>query len=251
MALRLVWLFVLSTIGLHILWPLTTGDARIAITSLAVVTFALASVIHAALHAKVVRAVFALMAVAAIGFAAEYIGSTTGVLFGEYDYTSALQPQIAGVPVIVLLAWFMMVWPLTLLSLFLVPTASMWLRASLTGFMMMSWDFFLDPQMVGENYWVWSDPGTALPGIDSIPLFNYACWWLIGALASLAVDTIVRPHSPLSDVEPMGVMILWTWFSGVVGHAFFWARPGAALWGGLAFSLFMVPALRKWISSKQ
>jgi hypothetical protein len=36
----------------------------------------------------------------------ERVGTATGVPFGRYGYTSALQPQVAHVPAIVPLAWF-------------------------------------------------------------------------------------------------------------------------------------------------
>ena len=43
-----------------------------------------------------------------IGWTAEAIGSKTGFPFGAYHYTDRLQPQLLGVPLLIPLAWLMM-----------------------------------------------------------------------------------------------------------------------------------------------
>ena len=37
-----------------------------------------------------------------------------------------------------------------------------------------AWDLFLDPQMVDEGHWTWVRTAPRLPGIDGIPLTNFA-----------------------------------------------------------------------------
>src|SRR5690606_26522604 len=54
------------------------------------------------------RAVGAAAFVVVATLAVEKLGTATGFPFGEYDYTGALQPALAGVPGIVPLAWFAM-----------------------------------------------------------------------------------------------------------------------------------------------
>ena len=41
----------------------------------------------------------------------EFIGSHTGFPFGRYSYTPVLQPQLGGVPLLIPLAWLMMLPP--------------------------------------------------------------------------------------------------------------------------------------------
>ncbi len=77
--------------------------------------------------------------------------------FGRYAYTSALQPQVAHVPVIVPLAWFGMGLPAreaahAALGRHSTPAT----RVVLGSAAMTAWDLFLDPQMVGEGYWAWA-----------------------------------------------------------------------------------------------
>ena len=49
--------------------------------------------------------------VTVLSYLAELLGSTTGFPFGKYHYTEVLQPQIAGVPLLIPLAWMMMLPP--------------------------------------------------------------------------------------------------------------------------------------------
>ena len=60
--------------------------------------------------AEVLAAVVAL-AIPAMGWAIEYLGSTTGFPFGRYHYTDRLQPQLGHVPLLIPLAWLMMLPP--------------------------------------------------------------------------------------------------------------------------------------------
>ncbi|MCL4255794.1 MAG: carotenoid biosynthesis protein, partial [Anaerolineae bacterium] len=53
-----------------------------------------------------IGAVFVMVAVMTWGV--EFIGSKTNFPFGSYDYTPLLQPQLGGVPLLIPLAWFMM-----------------------------------------------------------------------------------------------------------------------------------------------
>ncbi|RMF48927.1 MAG: carotenoid biosynthesis protein, partial [Chloroflexota bacterium] len=46
-----------------------------------------------------------------LGWAVEWIGHQTGFPFGFYSYTERLQPQLGGVPLLIPLAWLMMLPP--------------------------------------------------------------------------------------------------------------------------------------------
>ena len=46
-----------------------------------------------------------------LSWAAEVIGSRTGIPFGAYSYTDTLQPQVLGVPLQIPLGWLMMLPP--------------------------------------------------------------------------------------------------------------------------------------------
>src|SRR5690606_38376651 len=54
------------------------------------------------------RTLLMLLVAAGITWAFEAVGTATGFPFGAYTYTDKLQPQIAHVPLLIPLAWFMM-----------------------------------------------------------------------------------------------------------------------------------------------
>ncbi len=227
---------------LQIAWPLADSSGRVLLTTLSVIAFATASFLHCTLVTDLPFAISRAFLVLAAGFLLEFVGSTTGLLFGDYSYTSTLQPQIAHVPLAVMLAWFMMAWPAAFVSQLV--SSRRWLRALFGGALMTSWDFFLDPQMVGEQYWQWHSAAFDLPGIPGIPLTNYVCWFIAGSLLVALLD---RPSSTSVEswLVPAG-LLGWTWFGGVVGHAFFWGRSGPALWGGVSMGLLLALAISRW-----
>ena len=226
---------ILAQIG----WILVPADQRQGITALVVVLFTAASLSHAFVEfGGRWTAAFAGIA-AGFGLAIELLGHTTDIPFGAYYYTDQLQPQVLGVPVIVPLAWLMMSYPALLLARsvttrWVVPLAAVGLTA---------WDFFLDPQMVGEGYWVWESPTPALPGIPGIPLQNYA-GWLLGTLLLMWLLNRL-PHREVDLRVPL-VLYVWMWIGGIVANAVFLGRPGVALVGGAGMAVLGVPALLAW-----
>ena len=105
-----------------------------------------------------------------------------------------------------------------------------------------TWDFFLDPQLVGEGYWTWSEPNPSLPGIPGIPLQNYA-GWLLGTLVLMAL--LNRLPQAEVDLRVPLVLYTWMWVGGVVANAVFLDRLGVAVVGGLGMAVLGVPALRR------
>lgn len=238
MVKRLPWIFTAASILTQIAWILVPAGDRQVVTTLVVLLFTAASVSHAWLSFGVSWTLRFSVIAAAFGLGIELLGSRTGLPFGEYSYSADLQPQILSVPVIVPLAWLMMAYPALLLARsvttrWVVPLAAVGLT---------TWDFFLDPQMVGEGYWTWADPQPALPGVPGIPVQNYA-GWLLGTLVLMAV----LDRLPRADVDLRVPLVLytWMWVGGVVANAVFLGRPGVALVGGLGMAVLAVPALRR------
>lgn len=239
---RLRWLpFALVAVSIlaQISWILVPAGQRQGVTSAVVVLFSAASLTHAVLYFGVVWAVTFAAISATYGLLIELLGHTTDIPFGAYYYTDQLQPQVLGVPAIVPLAWLMMSYPALLLARALttrwvVPLAAVGLT---------SWDLFLDPQMVGEGYWVWETTTPALPGIPGIPLQNYA-GWLLGTLLLMWLLN----RLPRRDVD-LGVPLLlygWMWIGGIVANAVFLGRPAVAVVGGLGMAILGLPSLLAW-----
>lgn len=218
------------------------------ITIASVMLFATASLSHAALS-RGVRWAASYAAIAAItGWTAEAIGTSTGFPFGEYWYADSLGPKIGPVPAVIPLAWLMMAYPVLLAARRISrnPLGQVGFAAAL----LTAWDMFLDPQMVSAGHWVWSDVGTALPGIPGIPIQNFAGWFLVGlVLFGLATALLPQDRRPVDDRVP-AAMLLWVFASNVMAHTVFWGNPSVALIGGLVMGALLVPWLRSGVASR-
>jgi putative membrane protein len=130
------------------------------------------------------RAVTFLGITAVISYLFEFFGERTGVIFGEYYYTDVLGPKLGPVPLIIPLAYFMLVLPSYVMTNLIVdrrPTAPprsgfrLPIVALLAAIIMTGWDLSYDPLMAnGFKAWIWVDGG---PFFD-IPLRNFAGWVL-------------------------------------------------------------------------
>ncbi|MGC4852309.1 carotenoid biosynthesis protein [Micromonospora sp. DT4] len=249
MTRRISWTLLGVLVLAQICYPLTTGATRAGLTVATVVLGWLLSVGHALLS-RGPRVAAALVAVATGGgFAIEAIGVATGVPFGSYDYSGELGPKLAGVPLIIPLAWTWMAWPAWLAAVRLtgggsVSTAGRWVgRIALAAVGLAAWDLFLDPQMVAEGYWVWRDATRALPGLTGIPVSNYLGWLLFAVLLMSALRPLAGPAVERTDRRdhPMVALYLWTYFSSILAHAVFLDLPASALWGAAGMAVTAVP----------
>lgn len=259
----LSWVLAAGVVGCEIAYPLVDGPARSVLTVATVVAFFAASLTHAAASRGVAWAGgLALVAVTA-GFGVELLGVRTGYPFGEYRYGDSLGPTLAEVPVVIPLAWAMMAYPALLVGQRLSRprpgprrpgrrrSAPWWAVALVGGWALASWDLFLDPQMVAGGHWRWVQARPALPGVDGVPLSNFA-GWLAVAVALVGVLHVVLPRGPATggvehDEGVPALLYLWTFASSVLAHAVFFGTPGVALAGGLAMGAVALPyAYRLW-----
>ncbi len=107
----LPWGFAALTILGQIVWVLVGDQSRTALSILTVVTFFLASASHAFLSRGAGWAAAFLGISLGFGWFIERLGLATSFPFGTYEYSSALGLTIAGVPVVIPLAWAMMAYP--------------------------------------------------------------------------------------------------------------------------------------------
>lgn len=175
--------------------------------------------------------------VTAVTLLVEVIGTATGYPFGEYTYTEFLQPQLFHVPLLIPLAWFMMIPAAWAVVQRFYPHRVRF--AVMAGLAFTAWDLFLDPQMVAWDFWVWHQPGAYF----GIPLLNYAGWFATAFAISWVLHPVARIESP--DLR----RLLWlvyaiTWFLEAFGLAFFWGQLGPALVGGVVMGYFMVKGWR-------
>ncbi|MCD9196716.1 carotenoid biosynthesis protein [Aeromicrobium wangtongii] len=244
------WAAGATGIVAQMIFPFTDGGTP-TLTILSVMLLATASLVHV----TVTRGPVALLALVVVagggGLVAEAVGVHTGVPFGSYAYAGTLGPQVIGVPAVVPLAWLMMAYPALLVARRLigrhraaVPVVAAW---ALT-----SWDVFLDPQMVDAGHWRWAHPTPSLPGVDDIPLTNFAGWLVVSLVMCVLLDRLVGPprRGP-GDALPFTVF-LWVYASSVLAHLAFFGRPPVALVGAIVMGVVAIPlAVDLWRHRRQ
>lgn len=130
-----------------------------------------------------------LIAAFVIGFAAELIGVNTALLFGEYQYGSNLGMKWHGVPWVIGINWFIIVYcsGVTITTLLrkiverngdaagspstIIKTLSVVVDGATLAVL---FDWIMEPVAIKLGYWKWLSA--------DIPLFNYFSWFLVSAV---------------------------------------------------------------------
>ena len=208
------------------------GAQRRALSSAVVVAMATTTAANAGARWGVARAATALGAVGITTGVVERVGTATGVPFGRYEYTGALRPQLGHVPALVPLAWFAMAVPAREVAHAVAGARSTaGTRVFVGAAALTAWDLFLDPQMVGEGYWVWARRGV----YRGIPLGNYLGWFVTG-LGVMAILERALPTSDSSNDAADPSLVATYGFVGLmetVGFARYFRDPVVATIGGI------------------
>jgi putative membrane protein len=110
----------------------------------------------------------------------ESVGVATGLIYAPYHYSQNLGPMFLNlVPLIIPVAWFMMIYPSFVIADWLIPAGwEQWRRllsvAAIGGLVMTAWDVVGDPVAVAHGSWAWEVNGPYF----GIPLQNFWGWWL-------------------------------------------------------------------------
>lgn len=182
----------------------------------------------------------ALGVVAVVALAVEYVGTTTGIPFGDYQYTALLGPRLFGhVPILIPLSWFVMAVPAYVLAGWRFPESRL-SRLALGAALLTSWDLSLDPAMSYlTTYWVWSSPGAYY----GMPLVNLLGWFITSVLIMLVLDRSVIARRR-TELAPRAMLVLFVATLivpiGMVAAAGLWVATIVATvipLAGLAFAM--------------
>ena len=125
-----------------------------------------------------------------IGFVSEYIGVHTGWLFGEYNYGAVLGISYDGIPLIIGVNWFIVIYccGITVVSVISrmaknvpgdqQPLYARWSRASVIvdgALLATFFDWVMEPVAVQLGYWQWAPPAV-------VPVFNYLSWFIVSVV---------------------------------------------------------------------
>lgn len=242
-----------AAVAAQITYPLVVGGALDVVTVAVVGLLALAAAAHACATRSVPWALGFVLITAGLGLAFEVVGTATGFPFGCYSYaTERLGPSVAGVPLVVPLAWtggFYPVWCAVGV------VAKRWsrgplFRIGLVAVTVTGWDLYLDPQMVAAGYWSWCSTVPGLPGLAPIPVTNYLGWLAVALVMATAVEVLTRRTRggdlPSKAVAVPLALFLWTWLGSALAHTAFLdlgELRGSALYGLVGMGVTGVPLL--------
>jgi uncharacterized membrane protein len=195
------WVFFFATIYL-ILAAAVAPWLRL--PELGDVGFTLVFVLFALAHCTVMYGLRFTMAFfvisAVVSYFLEETGVRTGIIYGFYHYGDMLGSKLGHVPIIIPLAWFMMVYPSWMVARAVVHNVDEWSFAGLSvvagiaALVMTGWDMVMDPGMALAQNWIWERGGAYF----GVPRRNYLGWllttFLIYSLAGL-IWSRLKPES--------------------------------------------------------
>ncbi|GAA0386143.1 hypothetical protein GCM10009530_41400 [Microbispora corallina] len=230
-------LLLAAMVAAQVASGLRPGDLRL--TSAVVVLLAAAALAFAGAAHTPRRAFAAFAAAVAVGYAAEWAGTRTGLPFGEYRYTGLLWPHPGGVPLVVALAWGGMGLAAHAVARRAVP-GSRPARLLVGAAALTAWDLFLDPQMLRLGLWTWAEQGP----YRGVPLSDFAGWLLVSLLVVAVIDRVAGPAR-----AGTGLVVLYTVMAAMetLGFAAVFRPPDplVATAGGVAMGAFALLAWRR------
>lgn len=205
-----------------------------------VVLGAAAIFLHAANRFGWARAAGLLAAGALISLSSELLGTSTGIPFGPYSYTTLLGYRIGGlVPFPIPLSWFYMVYASIAITGRILPARNSEKRtvawAFCAGAILTAWDVAMDPAMSrATTHWLWHTDGF----FYGMPLTNWIGWFLTGTIVARAMLAVVPPERFASQVSPSRLPLVIYAINGVMPiaicarHGLWWAAlPGVIAMG--------------------
>jgi uncharacterized membrane protein len=195
LAITFLALFIYSSIIRPLLEPLFAELPRIpggiGIKTLFMMLF---SIFHAAYVLGWRHTLLFFGITVAVSWSYEHVGVETGLIYGAYHYTNALGLKLGHVPIIIPIAWFMMIYPSYIIANLIGSGRQMMTRdkknnnnnpitlvqilwlSFLSAVIMTAWDLVVDPYLSGptERAWIWEDGGQYF----GVPLHNFGGWLL-------------------------------------------------------------------------
>jgi putative membrane protein len=120
-----------------------------------------------------------------IGMLAEWIGTSTGYLFGSYYYGKNLGIDFAGVPLVIGINWWILI--VSSASLARAILTSTMAKALLGATFMTLLDVLMEPVAIKSDFWHWH--------AETIPIYNYVCWFFLSFLLHLLYQKLTLAES--------------------------------------------------------
>lgn len=196
---------------------------------------------------------FALAAI--VSYLLEEIGVRTGWIYGAYHYSGMLGPKLGHVPVLIPLAWFMMIYPSWVVARAVMrgvdtrSFAGLASQALIAAMIMTGWDTVMDPGMSAAGNWIWEHGGAYF----GVPIHNYFGWLLTIFLVYLGAGMLWRSDGAVSGVAK-GFATLPIFVYGTYGISYAMPRSIPALEVVALFAMIMPAVLaltQVWLAAPQ
>jgi len=140
------------------------------------------------------RTGFFFVLTAVTSYLLEEIGVRSGAIYGLYHYGNLLGPKLGHVPILIPLAWFMMIYTSWVVARALLhgldrtSIVGLATQALVAALVMTAWDTVMDPGMASAGNWVWEKGGAYF----GVPLQNYFGWILTTFLVYVGAGLLWR-----------------------------------------------------------
>ena len=165
----------------------------------------------------------------AVSWSYEQLGVETGLIYGAYHYTDALGLKLGHVPIIIPIAWFMMVYPSYIIANLiqsgrlmmrekmknndnnsinvLTPIPQILWLSFLSAVIMTAWDLVVDPYLSGptERAWIWEGGGGQYFGV---PLHNFGGWLLTTFTIYFLFQLLSERKFPVHSSHPLTTSVI-------------------------------------------
>jgi putative membrane protein len=151
------------------------------------------------------RAGVALTVLVGYTYGIEYVGATTGIPYGEFEYLISLGPMILEtIPVALPVFFFPLAVNSYLLCLLVLGerSRSVFVRVPVVAATVVAVDLILDPAAVALGFWAFAEGG-----YYGVPLANYAGWVLSATVATLLIDVAFDHERLLSRIRSCPYML--------------------------------------------
>jgi len=139
---------------------------------LSFITILLSAIIVFVLESNLKKAIIPFGFIFVAGYLIELIGVQTGLLFGEYIYHPAMGPTLFGTPLIIGATWYGVIAGAATIASYV--NGSKLGQSILAGGLAVLMDLLIEQVAVHYGLWDWK--------IGEIPLYNYVCWFIFGAI---------------------------------------------------------------------
>src|SRR4029450_3581791 len=171
--------------------------------------------------------VVALVAIYVVSLTSELLGTTYGIPFGVYSYTTLLGPKwFDRVPLLIPLSWVTMTWAAWIIAC----RRTRGFQAVLLGAcLLVAWDLLLDPAMSRvTSYWIWGEKVSYY----GMPWTNLAGWAITGFILLAMLRTLAP--DPKGDLR-FSVLVYFVNFLLPLGFCVlngYWIAVFAGIGGG-------------------